>query len=386
MGRLLRAEEEPLMGALPFIPVSEPSLGDLEREALLRCIDSGWISSEGPDVAQFEQEMARFAGRRHGVAVSSGTAALDIAVAVLNIGPGDEVVLPTFTIISCVLQVLRSGATPVFVDVDQDTWNIDVPSVEERITSRTRALIIPHTYGLPANLAPLIELSQKHGFDIIEDAAEAHGLTYQGRPCGSFGTLSTFSFYPNKLITTGEGGMILTDDDALAERCRSLRNLAFAPGRRFVHHELGWNYRMTNLQAALGRAQLSKAEETLSRKRQIGLAYLKLLEGTQGLQMPLRSAHGSDNVFWVFGIVIDASTEREASSVIQQMAAAGIGTRPFFYPLHLQPAIQDRGFGVRDVLPVAERLANQGLYIPMSNRLQQADLCRVVSQLQRSIA
>jgi perosamine synthetase len=190
----------------PFIPVSEPSLGALEREALIRCIDSGWISSEGPEVVRFEEEMAAYTGRRHGIAVSSGTAALDVAVAALDIGPGDEVIVPTFTIISCVLQVVRSGATPVFVDVDPLTWNVDVAAVAERITSRTRAMIIPHIYGLPADIEPLVALAELHGLEIIEDAAEAHGLRYRGRPCGSFGALSTFSFYPNKLITTGEGG------------------------------------------------------------------------------------------------------------------------------------------------------------------------------------
>jgi perosamine synthetase len=294
-----------------FIPVSEPSLGEAERDAVARCIESGWISSEGPEVERFEQEMAAFAGRRHGIAVSSGTAALDVAVAALDIGPGDEVILPSFTIISCVLQVVRCGATPVFIDADPATWNIDVSRVAERITPQTRAMIIPHIYGLPADLAPLIELAEAHGIDLIEDAAEAHGLEYQGRPCGSFGTLSTFSFYPNKLITTGEGGMIVTDDAALAKRCRSLRNLAFAPGRRFVHHELGWNYRMTNLQAALGLVQLSRADELLLRKREIGVAYTTLLGGMGGIQLPLPAAHGSDNVYWVFGLVLDDELGRE---------------------------------------------------------------------------
>lgn len=373
------------MGGLPFIPVSAPSLGDLEREALVRCIDSGWISSEGPQVVQFEQEMARFAGRRHGIAVSSGTAALDIAVAVLDIGPGDEVIVPTFTIISCILQVLRSGATPVFVDVDPDTWNIDVEGVARRLSPRTRALIVPHTYGLPADLAPLIELSTQHGFHIIEDAAEAHGLKYQGRPCGSFGTLSTFSFYPNKLITTGEGGMILTDDDRLADRCRSLRNLAFAPGRRFVHHEIGWNYRMTNLQAALGLAQLARVDELLERKRKIGLTYLSLLENFDALQLPLRSAYGSPNVFWVFGVVVDESTGLDAEAVISRLTVAGIGSRPFFYPLHLQPIVVSRCGNISDTFSTATRIATQGLYLPASVDLSDSDLTRVASELQRAI-
>lgn len=366
------------MSDLPFIPVSEPSLGELEREAVMRCIDSGWISSEGPEVERFEEEMARYAGRRYGIAVSSGTAALDVAVASLDIGPGDEVIVPTFTIISCITQVLRSGATPVFIDVDKDTWNIDVTQVEERITPRTRALIVPHTYGLPADMTPLLDLAGQYGFHIIEDAAEAHGLQYRGRPCGSFGTLSTFSFYPNKLITTGEGGMIVTNDKALADRCRRLRNLAFEPGRRFVHRELGWNYRMTNLQAALGLAQLDQVEVFLDRKRAIGLRYLKLLEGVHGLQLPLQSAHGSENVFWVFGVVVDEGTGMTAQGAMERIGLAGIATRPFFYPLHMQPVVRERCSISVEAHPIAERIAAQGLYIPTGVTLTDAELERVV--------
>jgi perosamine synthetase len=369
----------------PFIPVSEPSLGALEREALIRCIDSGWISSEGPEVVRFEEEMAAYTGRRHGIAVSSGTAALDVAVAALDIGPGDEVIVPTFTIISCVLQVVRSGATPVFVDVDPLTWNVDVAAVAERITSRTRAMIIPHIYGLPADIEPLVALAELHGLEIIEDAAEAHGLRYRGRPCGSFGALSTFSFYPNKLITTGEGGMIVTDDDDLADRCRRLRNLAFRPGRRFVHDELGWNYRMTNLQAALGLAQLSQVDELLRLKQAIGLRYLELLADARVLQLPLRSSSGSENVFWVFGVVIDEATGHDAETMMERLAIAGIGSRPFFFPLHLQPVLRSLGFGLRDELPTAERIARQGLYIPSSARLTESQVERVATELLRAL-
>lgn len=373
------------MSDLPFIPVSEPFLGELEREAVMRCIDSGWISSEGPEVERFEEEMARYAGRRYGIAVSSGTAALDVAVASLDIGPGDEVIVPTFTIISCITQVLRSGATPVFVDVDEDTWNIDVTQVEERITPRTCALIVPHTYGLPADMQPLLALAERYGFDIIEDAAEAHGLQYQGRPCGSFGTLSTFSFYPNKLITTGEGGMIVTDDDALAERCRRLRNLAFEPGRRFVHHELGWNYRLTNLQAALGLAQLSRATMLLERKVQVGNRYQELLQGCPGIQLPLRHAYGSQNVYWVFGLVIDERRNTLASDVISQLAGANIGARPFFFPLHRQPVLERFGVTESGEMPVADRIARFGLYIPSSPSMSDAELTRVANAVSDAI-
>ncbi len=386
MGRLLRAAEGAPVTEREFIPVSEPSLGDLERDALVRCIESGWISSEGPEVERFEHEMAAFAGREHGIAVSSGTAALDIAVAVLGIGPGDEVIVPTFTIISCVLQVVRSGATPVFIDADPNTWNIDVPSVAERITSRTKAMIIPHTYGLPADMAPLLDLAAEHGLHLIEDAAEAHALEYQGRPCGSFGTLSTFSFYPNKLITTGEGGMIVTDDDDIAMHCRTLRNLAFAPGRRFVHHELGWNYRMTNLQAALGLAQIASANEFLNRKREISHRYLELFEGIDGLQMPPAMHNGSMNVFWVFGMVLHGAGGEDAENVIRRLQKAGIGSRPFFFPLHQQPVLNRRGIGVGENHPSAENLARNGFYIPNFPGMTESEIARVASEVRRAVA
>lgn len=374
------------MGSPLHIPVSEPFLGDLEREAVIRCIESGWISSEGPEVERFEAEMAHFAGRQYGVAVSSGTAALDIAVAALDIGPGDEVVVPTFTIISCITQVLRSGATPVFVDVEADTWNIDVEQFADRITSKTRAAIIPHTYGLPADMGPLLELANRHGFDVIEDAAEAHGLRYQDRPCGSFGVMSTFSFYPNKLVTTGEGGMVVTDDLALAERCRRLRNLAFSAGRRFVHHEVGWNYRMTNLQAALGLAQLERVPAMLARKVAVGLRYLDQLEGIACIQLPLRAVEGGENVFWVFGLVLGDDCPWEAPALMEHLSKSGIATRPFFYPLHLQPVLKRFGLDERERFPVAERIADRGMYIPSSSTLANDQVDRVATELRQALS
>lgn len=349
----------------------------------MRCIDSGWISSEGPEVERFEEEMARYAGRRHGIAVSSGTAALDVAVASLDIGPGDEVVVPTFTIISCITQVLRSGATPVFVDVDKDTWNVDVSQVEDRISARTRAILVPHTYGLPADMNPILEIARRYGIDVIEDAAEAHGLQYQGRPCGSFGTLSTFSFYPNKLITTGEGGMIVTDDAEIASRCRKLRNLAFEESRRFFHQELGWNYRMTNMQAALGLAQLGQAQDFLRKKIALGRTYLQLLASVSQLQLPLPSAYGSENSFWVFGVIADERTGISGKGAIERLHRQQIGARPFFYPLHMQPVLDRFGIERLDALPNAERLAKQGFYIPSSPKLTGSDCLRIAEAIER---
>jgi perosamine synthetase len=241
-----------------FIPVNVPLLDGNEKKYLLECIETGWISSEGPFITEFEQKFAARMGRKHGIAVCNGTAAIDASIEALDIGPGDEVIMPAFTIISCISQIVRNGGKPVLVDSDITTWNMDVNQIEAKITSKTKAIMIVHIFGLPVDVDPVLEIAKRHGLKIIEDAAEMHGQTYKGRPCGSFGDVSTFSFYPNKHITTGEGGMILTDDDKLAETCRSLRNLCFQPHQRFVHERLGWNLRMTNMQAAVGLAQLER--------------------------------------------------------------------------------------------------------------------------------
>src|SRR6185437_15595635 len=244
-----------------FIPVNQPLLDGNEKKYLSECIDTGWISSEGPFIKRFEDEFAARVGRKFGIAVCNGSVALDAAMAALDLKPGDEVIMPAFTIISCASAITRCGAVPVLVDADPLTWNMDVAQIAPRINSKTRAIMVVHIYGLPVDMDPVMELAARHGLRVIEDAAESHGQVYNGRPCGSFGDMSTFSFYPNKHITTGEGGMIVTDDEALAARCRSLRNLCFRPGQRFVHDELGWNFRMTNLQAAVGVAQLERLDE-----------------------------------------------------------------------------------------------------------------------------
>jgi perosamine synthetase len=366
------------------VPVSEPALGDAEREALQRCIDDGWISSEGPQVAEFEVRVAALVGRRHAVAVSSGTAALDVAVEVADVGPGDEVIVPTFTIISCVTQVVRSGARPVFVDADPVTWNPDVEQVLDRMGPRTRAIVLPHLYGLPADIAPIEAAARERGVVLIEDAAEAHGQLSGGRRCGSFGGLSTLSFYPNKLITTGEGGMLLTDDDELAEHARRLRNLGFQPERRFVHEVLGWNYRMTNLQAALGVAQLARWDEHVERKRAIGLRYRELLGDLGTITLAPAEHAGERNLYWVVGLVVDEGTGLDAITVMRRLAEQGVGSRPFFYPLHRQPVLNRLGFGLDERFPVAERLGEQGLYLPSGVTLTDEQIVRSAAALRKA--
>lgn len=368
------------------IAVNTPLLDGNEKNYLIECIDSGWISSEGPYVAEFEKKFAARVGRKYGIAVSNGSVALDAAVVALGLGRGDEVILPSFTIISCAAAIVRAGALPVVVDSDPLTWNMDATQIEAKLTPRTKAIMVVHIYGLPVDMDPVLALAEKHGLQIIEDAAEMHGQSYKGRPCGSFGDLSTFSFYPNKHITTGEGGMIVTDDPGLAEKCRSLRNLCFQAKKRFVHEELGWNFRFTNLQAALGLAQLEGLDAHVQRKRAMGAKYRDLLQNVPDVQMPLPETPYAENIYWVFGLVLGDAYPFDADEVARRLAAHQIGTRPFFWPMHEQPVFRKMGLFAGVSCPVAERLARRGFYLPSGLALTIAEMERVAKTVARVIA
>lgn len=357
-----------------MIPVNEPLLDGNEKKYLLECIETGWISSEGPFIKEFEQKFADQVERKHGIAVTNGTAALDAAVEALGIGSGDEVIMPTFTIISCIGQIIRAGAKPVLVDSDPETWNMDVTQIEAKITSRTKAIMIVHIYGLPVDMDPVLDIAHRHNLKVIEDAAQMHGQTYKGKPCGSFGDISTFSFYPNKHITTGEGGMVVTNNDQLSEDCRSLRNLCFQPEKRFVHERLGWNLRMTNLQAALGLAQLERLSEFVQRKRHMGNLYTDLFADLQNVQIPLAKTNYAENIYWVYGLVLDDNLGMNAEEVMRRLTEKGIGTRPFFCPMHMQPVLKRLGLFEGENYPVAERLYRQGFYIPSGMSLSDKDI------------
>lgn len=361
-----------------FIPVNEPLLNGNEKKYLAECIDTGWISSEGPFVMKFEQQFAARIGRKYGIAVSNGTAALDAAVEALRIGPGDEVILPTFTIISCIGQIVRSGAKPVLVDSDPITWNMDTSQIEARITSRTKAIMAVHIFGLPVDIDPILDIAQRYGLKVLEDAAQMHGQTYKGKQCGSFGDISTFSFYPNKHITTGEGGMIVTDDDNLAEDCRSLRNLCFQSQKRFVHDRLGWNLRMTNMQAALGLAQLEQLDKFVAKKREMGYRYTELLSDLPGVQLPLMRTNYAENIYWVFGLVLDDKIGFNAEEAMKRLAARGIGSRPFFYPMHQQPVLRKMNLFDGESYPISEHMSRQGLYIPSGIALTEKQIKQVI--------
>jgi len=365
-----------------MIPVNTPLLGGNELKYLTECIETGWISSEGPFIKKFEEQMASYVGRKHGIAVSNGSAALDVAIKALNFNKGDEVIMPTFTIISPAQSLVNVGAIPVLVDSDATTWNMDVSQIEAKITSKTKAILIVHIYGLPVDMQPVLELCKKYNLLLIEDAAEMHGQTYNGQQCGSFGDISIFSFYPNKHITSGEGGMIMCNNDALAERCRKLRNLAFEPnGRRFIHHELGWNYRMTNMQAAIGLAQLEKLEEHIQKKRRIGKLYNEGLKGLEGFQLPLPQTNYAENIYWVYAMV--AETEQIANKTVQKLNEAKIGTRPFFWCMHEQPVFQKMGLFKNEHYPVAEKIARNGFYIPSGLGLSEGEIQAVIEELKK---
>ena len=366
-----------------MIPVNLPKLGAREKELLDECIETGWISSEGPFVGKFERLMASHVGRDSAIATCNGTAALDIAVEALGIGPGDEVIVPTFTIISCIHQIVRAGARPVFVDCDPNTWNMRIDQVEQKITARTKAVVAVHIYGLPVDMDPLIEIVDRHGLRLIEDAAEVIGQTYKGRQCGSFGDLSTFSFYPNKHITTGEGGMVLVDNPELADRCRSKRNLCFQQGQRFVHEELGWNYRMTNMQAALGVAQLEKLDATVRQKRTIGHFYNEALADLPQLRLPVPATDYAENIYWVYGVVLEDLCPFDAATMMEKLAAEGVGSRPFFWPMHEQPVLEKMGLAGNESYPVAESLARRGLYLPSGLGTSEDDLAKVAEVVRK---
>ena len=376
------------------IPVNEPLLGERELEYVSECVHSGWVSSAGRFIQEFEQKWASYCGRRYGVAVCNGTAALQVAVAALDLKPGDEIIMPTFTIVSCALAVIYHGCVPVLVDSNPRTWCMDVDQVKAKITSKTRAIMAVHIYGHSVDMEPLLNLAEEYGLAVIEDAAEAHGSEIlfgrdtdspEWHRCGSFGTVSCFSFYANKLITTGEGGMVLTDVSTLAEKARNLRNLYFIPGRRFHHEELGFNFRMTNMQAALGLAQVERIEEIIARKRWLDQEYTGRLKNIPGLQLQ-QEEPWSSRVCWMYGLVLNPETVMDARLLSQELKSRGIETRPFFLGMHEQPVFHKRKLFLEERYPVAEQLARKGLYLPSGLTLTEDQLVQVCDAVQEVLS
>ena len=365
-----------------IIKVNRPLFSKLEKRYLNQCIDSGWISSGGSFILKFENSFKKIVSRRYSTSVSSGTAAIDIAIKTLNLKKGDEIIVPNFTIISCLNEIIREGIKPIFIDADPNTFNIDPDQIENKITKKTKAILIAHIYGLPVNLDKIIKLKNKYKLKLIEDCAEQLGQTYKKKPIGSFGYISTFSFYANKHITTGEGGMIVTNNKSYHKKFLELRNICFSLKKpRFIHDDIGWNYRMTNIQAAIGYAQLKRLRHFIKIKRKIGGYYSKELKNISDLQLPVNSNKFSKNIFWVYSIIIQ-NKKFNAIKLSKNLKKKGIETRPFFYPMHMQPIIKKlKLINKKEKFPVSEEIYRYGLYLPSGIGNTITEIKEVIKQL-----
>ncbi len=349
-----------------FIPVNVPKLFSHEKNNVRKCLSTGWISSEGEFVRKFENSFSKYNNRNYGISVSSGTGALEIAVRSLNLKKGSEVIISSFTIISTALSVIKSGLKPILVDADLTTWNMNPDQVIKKITKKTKAIIITHIYGFPVDMKKILSICKKKNIKIVEDAAEMIGQTYYGQRCGSFGDLSIFSFYANKHITTGEGGMILTNNKKLYEKCKSLRNLCFGIGlNRFNHEDIGWNYRMTNLQAAVGFGQLKNINRIIKRKREIGNRYISILKNCEKIFIQPQKLKYAKNIFWVFGILLKKNTKISRDIIVRKLSYFNIQTRNFFYPMHRQKIFMKmKIFKKNSKFINADYLSKNGFYLP----------------------
>ena len=363
-----------------MIPVFEPILGKKEIEYARDCLDTNWISFGGKYNKKFEEEFAKYCGVKYGVATTNGTSALHLALLTLKIGKGDEVIVPDFTMASPAFAVEYVGATPVFVDADRNTWNIDVSKIEEKITDRTKAILVVHIYGHPSNMGPIMKIAKKHNLKVIEDCAEAHGALYKNKKVGSFGDVSAFSFYANKVITTGEGGMLITDDKKLAERARWLHSLTFDKERKHIHQEIGYNFRMSNITAAIGLGQLEKIEETIEKKRWIASTYNKYLSKISGITTPVEDKDVR-NIYWMYGILVEDKFGISRDELKKKLYEGGVDTRFFFYPLHAQPCFSKYGYNKKDY-PVCTELSEKGLYLPSGLTLTEEQIKFICDKIQ----
>lgn len=362
-----------------MINVFSPKITIQDFWSVNKALVKSQISGTSPIVKDFEKAFAKYNSRKYAVAVSNGSVALDLAFKSLDLKKNDEVILPALTIISCLSAVLRSGAKPVFCEVDQDSWNMTLKNVKEVVTDSTKVILVVHTYGLPAEIKKIKEYADKKKILIIEDSAEAHGLTNDDILCGQLGDISTFSFYANKHVTTGEGGMLLTDSEEIYLELQQMRNLDFKNSSRFKHQNLYWNYRMSGLQAALGLSQLSNLNKNIQKKIQQGNTYLHLLQNYQEyFQLPMKINEKDINHYWIFGIVLKKQNIRDA--LIDLLLSEGIETRPFFYPLHMQPLLNDK-FKYDNKLPITEYLGLNGLYLPLGHHIKPPVQKKIVSKL-----
>ncbi len=366
-----------------MIPVCEPLLGEKEIEYVLDCLKTNWISSKGKYIEQFEEKFAHYCGGKYGISTTSGTTALHLALASVGIGPGDEVIVPTFTMIATAFAVVYTGANPILVDSEPETWNMDVGQIEEKITDRTKAILPVHIYGHPCDMEPILTLAREHDLYVIEDAAEAHGAEYKGKKAGGIGNIGCFSFYGNKVITTGEGGMVVTSDEGIAERARALKDLAFSREKRFLHTGLGFNYRMTNIQAAIGLAQFERIDELAEMRRRNARLYNSYLKDIKGIRLPVEK-EWAKNIYWMYSILIEDEYGMSRDELMAALEKKGIETRTFFIPVHEQPAFQKMGLFKEENYPVAEALSRKGMYLPSSSGLKEKEIryiCNVIREI-----
>jgi perosamine synthetase len=373
------------LNKIDIIPVSKPFVSKKNIIAINRVLKNGWISSNGPELKKFENEFSKLVDRKYSTTVSNGTAALEIAIKALGIKKNDEVLIPNFTIISNALAVLRQGAKPVLLDCNLENWNINIDDIEKKITNKTKAIIITHIYSFPNDMDKILKICKKHKILLIEDAAEVLGLSYKDRKCGSFGDISTFSFYANKQITTGEGGMISTDNKRLHAKCNSLKNLCFGKINRFNHEDIGWNYRLTNIQAALGLSQLQDIKKTVKKKMEIGNHYYQGLSLNKNIQILPPTNTYAKNIYWVVGILIK-NRKMKASTLAKKLLAKGIGTRAFFWPMHEQIIFKKMKLFNKTKFPNSSYLARYGLYLPSYLQLKKKNIERIISIINKILA
>mgnify|MGYP001422997318 FL=1 len=366
-----------------FVPVNRPLIFANEKKFVNQALKTNWISSEGPFVKKFENKLKKFNKKKYGIAVSNGTAALEIALKALRLKKNSEVLVPSFSIISTVNSVIKNGYKPILVDSDINTWNMKENDVLKKITSKTKAILITHIYGLPVNMKKILQIAKKKKIIIIEDAAEVIGLKYNKKICGSFGDLSTFSFYANKHITTGEGGMICTNNKKFNDRCRSLRNLAFSKSYfdRFNHNDIGWNYRMSNIQAALGLGQLRNINWIVKRKRKIGSIYHNLLKNNDKIILQTKQTSYSNNIYWVFGILLRKNTKISRDNVMKKLLKLNIDTRPFFLSMNKQKIFKKLKIFKNIKMPNSENLSSNGFYLPSGLGIKDSEIKYVAKNL-----
>lgn len=362
------------------IPVCCPVLGEEEQKYIQDCIDTAWIS-QGKYVKQFEEEFSKYCECEYGVACSNGTTALHLVIKALGIDEGDEVLVATSTNMASAFSVYYEGALPIPVDIEKDTWQLDPSKLEEKITEKTKAIMVVHLFGLPVDMDPVMEIAKKHNLKVIEDCAQAHGARYKGKKVGSIGDVGCFSFYANKIITAGEGGMVVTNNSEIADKARNYGNFCYGKENKFMHNDIGYNYRIPHMSAALALGQLQRIDSILEKKEHIYQQYKKGLENISAIHIPERKEY-SDSVMWMFNVELDESASISRNEFMKKLKGRGIETREAFVPINKQKVFLEKGFVKEDDCPVANYIMDQGLYLPSGLNLTNEDIHYVVQSIQ----